>query len=177
MRIYRLQDVIYLPKNKMLHLENEDKEQVGYIQKEKLPGYEKGNLFSYTSLVGQSKVLVGIRKSGLKRFVMAEYGVIVEEQTYTLKDKLGNNFLYFCVLGNLENHTIRIEENWDENVVIKVDKEKVAFIEVGKDFSTVRFQFDESISEQSVIFAVTILMYFMFNIYKRETKVVEELLT
>lgn len=123
MRLCKLQDVIYFSKEKSLPLKNEKDEEVGFISREDIPGYEKRHVFSYTSIDEQSKVIVGIKKSGPSRLIMAKYGVITKDQEYELKDKLGNNLLYFCVTGVLDNKKILMEENWDRDIEIKVEKQ------------------------------------------------------
>lgn len=173
MRLYKLQDGIYFSKDKRLSLKNEKNQEVGFIRREDISGYEKKHVFSYTSFDEQSKVIVGIKKSGFTRLIMAKYGVITKEHEYELKDRLGNNILYFCVTGVLDNKEILIEENWERDIEIKVEKEIVAYIRKKKSDLLAFFQFEDQTEENSLLFSVTILMYFMIKIYNQETEFIQ----
>lgn len=176
MRLYKLEDVIYFSKDTRLLLKNEKDKVIGSIRRETISGYEDKHVFSYTSNDEQSKVIVGIKKIGLRRLIMAKYGVITKEKEYELKDKLGNNLLYFCVTGELENKKIVIEENWDHDIEIKVEKETVAYIRKKKSDLFAYFQFGDQIKENSLLFSITILMFFMLKIYNRETEFIQDII-
>lgn len=176
MRIYKLQDVIHFSKDKRLLLRNDKDQEVGFISREDISGYEKKHVFSYTSIDEQSKVIVGIKKSGLTRLIAPKYGVITKDHEYELQDKIGNNILYFCVKGVLDNKKIVIEENWDRNIEIKVEKQIVAYIRKKKSDLFAFYQLEDHIEENSLLFSVTILMYFMFKIYNQETEFIQDIL-
>ena len=76
----------------------------------------------------------------------------------------------------MEGHDILIEENWSGDLEVKLNKVKVAKIKVGEFSLKTTFQFDDTIEENSPLFALTILMYFMFQIYEDEAEVIENLL-
>ncbi|MCH1624452.1 hypothetical protein [Fredinandcohnia quinoae] len=174
MRMYKLQEVINLSEDKKLLLKNEKDQEVGFIRREVISGYEEKHIFSYTSMDENNKVIVGIKKRGLTTFLTPRYGVITQEHEYELKDKIGNNILYFCVIGVLENKKILIEENWDGDIEIKVEKQVVAYIrKLKKSDLFAFFQFEDQIKENSLLFSVTILMYFMFKIYNKEAEIIQ----
>lgn len=176
MKLYKMSDLIYFAKNKRVPLVNEKEEEVGYITKDNVPGYEKNHVFTYTSLDEQVKVTVGIKKAGISRLLMARYGIITGNDTFELKDKLGNNILYFCVTGEIDDQKVLFEENWDGNIELKLNKEKVGLIKQKQYELIANFQFTEQIKENSLMFAVTVLMFFMWKIYKDESEIIEALL-
>lgn len=159
----------------MIQVENSDKESVGMIEKADLPGCEKRSAMSFTTYTG-SKIQMGIKKRTVKNFLVATYLIESEEGSYVLKDKPGNSLLYFCVVGKMNDQDIRIEENWNNEIEVKIDKNHVATIKTNEfTFKTTIFM-EDTVSELSVLFAVIILMYFMYKVYKNETDVIENIL-
>lgn len=177
MRLFNLQDLIYFSKDKHLILKNPEGEEVGFVSREAVEGYEKNHVFSYTSFDRQNKITLGIRRSGFKRIVMAEYEVHVNGNVYELKDKIGNNFLYFCVTGRLEDQLVHFEENWEREVEVTIQGQNVASIRENKKDLRAAFQFNDEVEERSVLFGSTILMYFMLKIYRKESGFLEDFLT
>lgn len=79
-------------------------------------------------------------------------------------------------MGEVENHQILIEGNWAGDLEIKFNHNKVAKIKVASLSLKTTFQFEDTVEENSPLFALTILMYFMFKIYKDENNWIEGLL-
>src|SRR5699024_12051989 len=69
-----------------------------------------------------------IKKRGIKNILTATHIVESSKEHFTLKDKPGNSLLYFCVEGIINEQTVRIEENWDKELEIKVNNEHVALV-------------------------------------------------
>lgn len=165
-----------MKKGRALTVDNEEKETVGIIEKEDIAGCEKGHVFSFTANDG-AKIVMGIKKRGIKDFLVAKYVVKMAEETYMLKDKVGNNLLYFCVEGNIEGENIRVEENWSREIEVKVSKTHIATIKPSNDlsFKTI-ILIGTHIHEKSIYFAISVLMYFMYKIYKNESDFIENIL-
>ncbi|TDQ40803.1 hypothetical protein [Aureibacillus halotolerans] len=176
MRTYTLQDDSYFSKKSRVMLVDEANKEIGCIQKESVEGYEKKHVFSFTWLEHEECVTLGIKKKGVSRLVKADYGVVFNDRTYQLSDRIGRNLLYFSVRGSLQAGEIRFEENWDEDVEIYIKGEKTGFIKSKKNDSKVTYDFEPSITELSVEFAVSVLMYYMVKIYRHEANVVGDLL-
>lgn len=175
MKLYQFKDVLYMKKGRALTVENEEKERIGIIEQADISGCEKGHVFSFT-VDGGSSVMLGIKKRSIKNFLVATYVIKTEEKTYTLKDKVGNSLLYFCIEGNIERQIIRIEENWSKDLEIKIDQTHIATIKANDfTFKTTIF-IEDSISESSAFFAITVLMYFMYKIYNNESEFIENIL-
>ncbi|WP_121640200.1 hypothetical protein [Virgibacillus sp. Bac330] len=153
-----------------------DQEEVGYIRKTAANTLEKDRVFTYTSYDEEKYYVLGIKKNGWKRLVLTEYQLQTNSKKYHFKDKLGSNILYFCVMGEVENHQILIEESWAGDLKIKFNHNKVAKIKVASLSLKTTFQYEDTVEENSPLFALTILMYFMFKIYKDENKWIEGLL-
>lgn len=172
---YQFKDVLFMKKGKTLTVENDEKEFVGIIEKADVSECEKGHTFSFI-IDGGTPVVIGIKKRSIKNFLVATYIIKTEGKTYALKDKVGNSLLYFCVEGDIDGQTIRIEENWSEDIEVKVDQTLIATIKANElTFKTTIF-IENNISKSSILFAVTVLMYFMYKIYKSESEFIENIL-
>src|SRR5690625_505262 len=175
MRQYQFNDVLYMKKKNDIQVENKEKESVGTIEKAVISGCEKRSAVSFTSCKG-SEIKIGIKKRNLKSLLVATYVIETETKTYYLKDKPGNNLLYFCVVGNIDEQDIRIEENWNSEIEVKIDQIHIATIKANEfTFKTTIFM-EDNIYESSLFFAISILMYFMYKIYKNESDFIENIL-
>lgn len=177
MNLYRIQNFIHFPKNKILSLVNAEGEQVGGLTRVEQSSFEKSHAFCFTSDTTKEDIIVGIRKSGLKRLLQTEYEVVTADATHRLAEKVGNNVFYFCVTGELDGQTLLIEENWSGNLEVRVNRRKVAYVkQKPNDFATL-FQIDEEIDPASPLFGVIVLFSFMFRIYKKESDFIESIIT
>ena len=175
MKQFQFKDVSYMGKKNVIQVENIAKESVGNIEKADISGCEKGNVVSFTAHNG-SQIKIGIKKRNIKNLLVATYIIETEEETYFLKDKPGNSLLYFCVVGNIDGQDIRIEENWNSEIEVKIDNIHVSTIKANDfTFKTTIF-IEDNINESSLLFAVVVLMYFMYKIYKNESEFIENLL-
>lgn len=175
MKQYHFKDVLFMRKEKALAVENAEKELIGYIKKTDIPECEKGHAFSFTTN-DEITVMLGIKKRGIKDLLVAPYIVRSEGQDYKLKDRVGNSLLYFCVEGDIDGKSIKIEENWSGDVEVKVDGTHIATVKVNDLTLKTTIHIEEDIYESSILFAITILMYFMYKIYKNESGFIEELI-
>lgn len=175
MKRYQFKDVLYMKKGKVLTVENEEKESIGFIEKADIPECEKGHVFSFTANDGAT-VVMGIKKRGIKNFLVATYVIRAEEKSYTLKDKAGNSLLYFCVQGDIDGRNIRFEENWSKEIEVKIDQTHRATIKLDDFSCKTIILVEDNICESSLLFGVTVLMYFMYKIYKDESEFVESIL-
>ena len=175
MKQYQFNDVIYMKKKNAIQLENEEKESVGTIQKADISGCEKKSVVSFAAHK-ESEIKLGIKKRNIKNLLVATYIIETEEKTYFLKDKPGNSLFYFCVIGNIDEQDIRIEENWSNEIEVKIDQIHIATIKANEFTLKTTILIEDNIYESSLLFAVTILMYFMYKIYKNESEFVENIL-
>src|SRR5690625_682252 len=175
MKQYQFKDVLYMGKKNVIQVENNKRESVGNIEKADISGCEKGNVVSFTAHNG-SQIKIGIKKRNIKNLLVATYIIETEEETYFLKDKLGNSLLYFCVVGNIDGQDIRIEENWNSEIEVKIDQIHIATIKANEFTLKTTILVEESIYETSFLFAVIVLMYFMYKIYKNESEFIENIL-
>lgn len=152
-------------------MENREKKSVGTIEKASISRCEKRSVASFTAFKG-SKMKIGIKKRNIKNLLVATYIIETEEQTYFLKDKPGNSLLYYCVIGNIDEQDIRIEENWSGEIEVKIDQIHIVTIKANE-FSKITILTEDNISGSSLLFTVTILMYFMYKIYKKESEFID----
>jgi len=175
MKQYQFKDVLYMGKKNVIQVENMAKESVGNIEKSDISECEKGNVVSFTAHNGP-QIKVGIKKRNIKNLLVATYIIETEEETYFLKDKPGNSLLYFCVVGNIDGQDIRIEENWNSEIEVKTDKVRIATIKANEFTFKTTIRTEDNICESSLLFAVVVLMYFMYKIYKNESEFIENIL-
>lgn len=175
MKPYYLKDVLFMQKEKALIVENDKSDRIGYIKMIDMDNCEERHSFSFTTDKDHT-VMMGIKKRNITNFFVATYLIRTKKKDYILKDRVGNNFLYFCVNGNINNQSIRIEENWSGNIEIKVDNLHIATLKTNEFSIKTTILIKNDIDEKSILFAVTILMYFMYKIYKNESELIENLL-
>src|SRR5690625_3218120 len=109
MRQYHFSDPIMMNKNKAIVVENDQKKQIGYIEKAEMPGCEKGNTFSFI-VKDEGVVTLGIQKRSIKDIIVPTYKIKTNFHEYKLRDKFGNNLLYFSVVGEIAGDKITIDE-------------------------------------------------------------------
>ncbi|GGP08687.1 hypothetical protein [Oceanobacillus neutriphilus] len=175
MKQYQFSDVLYLNRRNAIQVENKEKEDIGTIEKSDISGCEKGSVVSFIAHNG-SPIKIGIKKRNIKSLLVATYVIKTEEKTYFLKDKPGNSLLYFCVVGNIDGQDIRIEENWSSDIEVKIDQIHIATIKVNELTFKTTILIEDNIYESSILFAITILMYFMHKTYKNESEFIENIL-
>jgi len=175
MKPYHLNDVFLTIGDQAITVENEAKKNIGSIRQAIMPACEKGHAFSFTSQDDFS-VMMGIKKRGIRNFLVATYFVQFNEKNYVLKDKIGNHLFYFCVTGNIEDKEIKVAENWSGDVEVMIDRTRIAIIKPGDIISKAILYMKDDIHESSPYFGISILMYFMYKIYKNESDFIEELL-
>jgi len=175
MKQYQFNDVPYMKKEKAVAVENEEKGIIGRIEEAAISGCEKKHVFSYTNNNGYT-VRMGIKKRSIKNLLVATYVIKTERNNYFLKDKPGNSLLYFCVEGDIDGKDIRIEENWSKEIEVKIGQIHIATIKTNDLTLKTTILTEDNIWESSIHFAVTVLMYFMYKIYKNESEFIESVL-
>ncbi|WP_412860807.1 hypothetical protein [Cytobacillus horneckiae] len=164
-----------LLKRKKIIVVNEQKEEFGEIRGTNLKGFEKGNGFIYHPFTG-APTFLGIKKNGIKRLVQTNYEAKHDEEHYHFSDKLGANFLYFCVLGEIQQRSVCFEENWDKQIECKIGDKHFAKIKPNEWTLQTTIEFLESVDHNTPLFSITILMSFMYKIYNKEAAFLEDLL-
>ena len=113
-----------------------------------------------------------------------------DEQAGVLKDRIGENILYFAVEGTVDSHRVVILEDWDGTVVVEVRPPRARKIRIGRFssgglLSRTRVQVDEDAVQElcpgqapadTVLFGLLILMPYIHRVYTEETGLIEELL-
>src|SRR5690625_44528 len=176
MKKYYFKDVLIMNKKKVLVVENDMKERVGFIKKADMVNCEKGHAFSFSTNNDDRSIQMGIQKRRIKDLLVPTYLIHMEGRQYNLRDKPIKNLLYFCVEGDIDGQSIKIEENWNGHIEVRVDDTHIATIELNEFTFKTTIYIANNIVETSILFAVTILMYFMFKIYKDESEFIQELL-
>ncbi|HLR07718.1 MAG TPA: hypothetical protein VK136_00425 [Bacillota bacterium] len=131
MRKYYFKDVLFMNKKKTLVVENDMKECVGYIKKADMVKCEKGHAFSF-SINDDRSIQMGIQKRRIKDLLVPTYMIHMEDRQYNLRDKPIKNLLYFCVEGDIDGQSIKIEENWNGHIEVRADDTHIATIKLNE---------------------------------------------
>lgn len=92
----------------------------------------------------------------------------MSEGKYGLKRKAGKNLLLFRVKGKVDRQYVYIKENEEGNMIVRSDERLTAVIRENIRGSPASITMEDDVKKNgSVIFAVTVLMFFMFKLYKR----------
>ena len=161
-----------IKKDHQFHVHDSDGIELADIHALQATHFEKGHAFVYTSRTDDQSIHVGIQKG---RLIFADYLLQVADQTFSLQDHKGKSLLYFAVSGVINGKNIYIEEDWDGHIELKVEKEKIGLIKPYTIRKGAKIDiFNEA--DQDFYLPILSLFYFMFQIYKKESEFVEDLI-
>ncbi len=175
MKEYQFQATIEADDSRIVQIVTDKGQAAGYIEKDVLRKCEEKHTYSFTPADG-SKVIVGLKRRKFRDLNIANYIIAAGETTMFLKEKAGKNLLRFRVKGNIGSNHMYIKEDEEGNMDIFIDRSRAAVITEHSPEKVI-ITVEDEIEENSVIFAVLVLMFFMFKLYKREFWHIEELLS
>jgi len=175
MKEYQFQATIEADDHKLVQVVDDKGGSAGFIEKDSLMKCEEKHTYSFTSKEG-SKVIVGLKRRKFRDLNIANYIIAAGDTTIILKEKAGKNLLRFRVKGHIGENHMYIKEDEEGNMDVFINRHKAAVI---TEYSPEKIitAIDDEIEENDVVFAVVILMFFMFKLYKRESWHIEELLS
>lgn len=183
---------------------DENGQLVGRVVRGEIEGCERARTFRWETPAGE-RTQIGVRKmtarSVVGRLLRPSYAVThsgpdseggpeSDESAGVLKDRIGENILYFAVEGTVDSHRVVILEDWDGTVVVEVRPPRARKIRIGRFssgglLSRTRVQVDEDAVQElcpgqapadTVLFGLLILMPYIHRVYKEEAGLIEELL-
>ena len=183
---------------------DENGQLVGRVVRGEIEGCERARTFRWETPAGE-RTQIGVRKmtarSVVGRLLRPSYAVThsgpdreggpeSDESAGVLKDRIGENILYFAVEGTVDSHRVVILEDWDGTVVVEVRPPRARKIRIGRFssgglLSRTRVQVDEDAVQElcpgqapadTVLFGLLILMPYIHRVYTEETGLIEELL-
>ena len=183
---------------------DENGQLVGRVVRGEIEGCERARTFRWETPAGE-RTQIGVRKmtarSVVGRLLRPSYAVThsgpdseggpeSDESAAVLKDRIGENILYFAVEGTVDSHRVVILEDWDGTVVVEVRPPRARKIRIGRFssgglLSRTRVQVDEDAVQElcpgqapadTVLFGLLILMPYIHRVYTEETGLIEELL-
>lgn len=167
---FKIKDVLILNDKKSVTVLDGQDHKIGEIKKTTVPGNEKDTTFVFEQ--EGVKATLGIKKG---RLLFATYRFQINGEEFQLKDNTLNSVLYFCVSGTIHGKKLRIEENWDQEIEVRVDGKKVALVKP-KSFLGADLLIDAEASRHGLLFSLTCLMYFMLKIYRKESEFIEDII-
>ncbi|UNK15900.1 hypothetical protein MNQ98_15175 [Paenibacillus sp. N3/727] len=168
---FKIKDVLFFNEKKNVNVLDSEDRIIAKVMKASNSENENGKTF-VLERNGEQTVL-GIKKG---RLIFADYRFLINGEEYILKDNKINSLLYFCVDGMALGKKLRIEENWNKEIEVKVDGQKVALIKPNTSSLEATVVMEEEASRQVLLFSLTCLIYFMFMIYKNESKIIESII-
>lgn len=183
---------------------DEDGQLAGRVMRGEIEGCERARTFRWETLAGE-RTQIGVRtmtvRSVVGRLLRPSYAVThagpesdggpeSDESAGVLKDRIGENILYFAVEGTVHGHRVVILEDWDGTVVVEVrlkgaKKRRIGRFSSGGLLTRTQVQVDEDAVQElcpgqapadTVLFGLLILMPYIHRVYTEETGLIEELL-
>lgn len=161
--------------SKVLAIEDDNNETVGHVEKAVLKNCEEQNTYSYTT-TGGTAVTLGLKRRRFKDLNISKYIIVTEDAQHVFKEKPGRNLLQFKVVGQLDEHHMKVEENSDGDMEAYIDKKHVATVKEKGSGGNTAIMTDSELDDLPGKFGIIVLMYFMYKLYKRETWYVAKLL-
>lgn len=187
---------------KVIPVQREDGELIGRVTRGELPGCETRGTFRWESIGGAATVLgvrAGTWKSGIGRLIAPTYVVrhwpdtvqdtdapLPDPLDATLKDRWGENILYFAVEGEVDGRELLARDDWDGSVEV-VDrttdaatgrrrKQVVGRLQQGSLTHTrVTVDHGAGIERESALFGVLVLLPFARRVWARDSAILGEL--
>lgn len=173
MRKYVFKDSSFSSNLTEIIVENSLGEEVGSVYQEDRRGYTDKEGFTYRTAEGQMHYLG--RKSSRFPKMGVEYGLAGETRTYYLKRKTAGSLLYFRIEGKIDKKPVVLEENWKEGLNLSMKGRKLASVYPGTTFFKVTYEVSKEVEENTPIFALIILMYFVHMRHQKQNHMLEEI--
>ncbi|MFB2573348.1 hypothetical protein [Micrococcus sp. IITD107] len=183
---------------------DEDGQLAGRVMRGEIEGCERARTFRWETPAGE-RTQIGVRtmtvRSVVGRLLRPSYAVThagpesdggpeSDEPAGVLKDRIGENILYFAVEGTVHGHRVVSLEDWDGTVVVEVrpkgaKKRRIGRFSSGGLLTRTQVQVDEDAVQElcqgqaptsTVLFGLLILMPYIHRVYKEEAGLIEELL-
>lgn len=175
---------------------------VGRVVRGEIPGCEGTGTFRWESPAGDA-TQVGVRKmtvrSVLGRLLRPTYTVThttgaaqaeAGVEVGRLKDRIGENILYFAVEGTVDGHRVVAMADWDGTVTVDVRPEGAKKVRIGRfsagglvtrtqvlvDEDALAELCDGADPRSTALFGLLILLPFLHRIYTEESSLIEDLL-
>ncbi|MFD2831321.1 hypothetical protein [Corticicoccus populi] len=156
-------------------VEDSDKKVAGVIERGVIRGCEEETTYSFVSAEGD-KVTVGMKKRKFRDMNIARFIISTDAGEFKIKERPGKSLIKFKVYGSLDDNLILIEENSNGDMNVYYNKKHLlSVVEVKKGRKT-KISAVDNTDVNSVEFAVGLLMFFMYKVYKREKWNIEQVL-
>lgn len=179
---YTFKDVLFFRERQQIDVQNETGDFVGSIvrtsEEAKRQHVRKGTFYALIGLDGDSRCSISVEKRGLASLKGYSYFMNdhTTEQTYQLADVPVAIYLYFHIKGKIKGMTFEAYQDWDESIVLKLNKEKFAAISFNEHTFQVDIQIIKEVDSFFVSPAFLSLIYCIFRMYDIEREIIDQAL-
>lgn len=133
------------------------------------------NTYSFTNY-DDDELILALKLLRFWDWNVGKYFVISSKGTEIIKETPGHNLILFRAEGKIDGERFVAKETNDGKLKMLLDKKTICKIEEKPGRVGAFIDMSEDIDELSKIFAVCVLMYFMFKQYLRQSSMLEDVL-
>src|SRR5690625_96899 len=182
---YKFEDVLLFSKKHRMIVKDRQNDEVGAIirtydgnSSANHNDIRKGSFYAFENNKGELLTSIAVKKKGFKSIEGYEYELYdyKNNQIYHLQDVKWVIYLYFHMKATIQNSKFEAHEDWDEKVVLKLNKKKFAIIKFDEITFNVEIKLLEKVNPFFMQPSFLTQIYCMYRIYSMESKVVEEII-
>lgn len=167
--------VAFNNQEEMVTVEDTGNEIIGCIERGVIRGCEEETTYSFI-WKDEHKVTVGMKKRKFRDMNIARFIISTEQGDYKIKERPGKSLIKFKVYGTIDDNLILIEENSNGDMNVYYNKKHLLSVVEGKEKRKTKITAIDSVDIHSIEYAVGLLMFFMYKVYKREEWYIERAL-
>ncbi|MFC3901247.1 hypothetical protein [Aliicoccus persicus] len=156
-------------------LEDENGKLVGIIKNAEVDKCDKRNTYSFKNN-DEDETILALKTLRFWDLNVGKYYVITDGSTEVIKETPGQNLILFRAEGKLDGERFVAKETNDGQLKLLLEKQTICFIEERHGKSGAFIDIHDDIEEGSKLFAVCVLMYFMFKQYLRQSSELDYIL-
>lgn len=156
-------------------VEDEKGKLVGTIHNAEAEKCDIRNTYSFTNN-DDDQYILALKLLRFWDLNVGKYFVISGDTTEVIKEIPGQNLILFRAEGKIDAERFVAKETNDGHLKLLLDKKTVCTIEEQPGVVGAFIEMYEDVDENSKVFAICVLMYFMFKQYLRQPSVLDDVL-
>ena len=145
-------------------LEDEHGKLVGVINNAEVDKCDKRNTYSFTNNE-EDQIILALKTLRFWDLNVGKYYVITDDSTEMIKETPGQNLILFRAEGKIDGERFVAKETNDGHLKLLLNKKTICLIEERQGNIGAFIDMHDDIDESSKLFAVCVMMYFMFKQY------------